>query len=189
MTKCLSTTIPGVKILVPQRHGDARGYFSETYNRRVLAEAGIDVDFVQDNESLSAEVGTIRGLHFQTPPYEQAKLVRVLTGVIFDVAVDLRVSSPTYGKHVAVRLSAEEGNQLFIPAGFAHGFCTLEPNTRVFYKVDRHYSAAHDGGIIWNDPDIGIEWPALAEEAVLSEKDRLLQRLGSFKSPFAYGNS
>lgn len=189
MTKCLPTAIPDVKILIPQRHGDARGYFSETYNRRVLAEAGINVDFVQDNESLSAEVGTIRGLHFQTPPYEQAKLVRVLTGAIFDVAVDLRIGSPTYGQHVAVRLSAEEGNQLFIPAGFAHGLCTLESDTRVFYKVDRHYSAAHDAGIIWNDPDIGIEWPASADEAILSEKDRLLQRLESFKSPFAYGNS
>ncbi|MFA7637802.1 MAG: dTDP-4-dehydrorhamnose 3,5-epimerase [Parvibaculum sp.] len=189
MTKCVPTAIPDVKILVPQRHGDARGYFSETYNRRVLAEAGIGVDFVQDNESLSAEVGTIRGLHFQTPPFEQAKLVRVLTGAIFDVAVDLRAGSPSYGRYVAVRLSAEEGNQLFIPAGFAHGLCTLEPDTRVFYKVDRHYSADHDAGIIWNDTDIGIEWPVSAEEAILSGKDRLLPGLAGFHSPFTYVNS
>lgn len=183
-----STGIPGVLVIKPVRHGDKRGYFSETYNRKSLAEAGIDVNFVQDNESLSAEVGTIRGLHFQTPPFEQTKLVRVLTGAILDVAVDLRQGSPTYGAHVGVRLSAEEGNQLLIPAGFAHGFCTLEPDTRVFYKVDQHYSAAHDAGLIWNDPDIGIKWPVSKEGAILSEKDRRLPGLVGFKSPFIFGD-
>ncbi len=181
-----TTSIPDVKILTPRRHGDARGYFSESYNRRALADAGIDIDFVQDNESLSAEAGTIRGLHFQAPPFEQTKLVRVLTGAILDVALDLRAGSPTYGQHVAVRLSAEEGNQLLIPAGFAHGFCTLAPDTRVFYKVDQYYSAAHDAGLLWNDPDIGIEWPVSSGSAVLSEKDGKLPAFAGFRSPFAY---
>lgn len=183
-----STGIPGVLVIKPVRHGDKRGYFSETYNRKSLAEAGIDVNFVQDNESLSAEVGTIRGLHFQIPPFEQTKLVRVLTGAILDVAVDLRPGSSSYGAHVGVRLSAEEGNQLLIPAGFAHGFCTLEPDTRVFYKVDQYYSAAHDAGLIWNDPDIGIKWPVSEEGAILSEKDRRLSGLAGFKSPFIFGD-
>ncbi|MFN4230724.1 dTDP-4-dehydrorhamnose 3,5-epimerase [Parvibaculum sp.] len=186
MNSIQSTSIPAVKILTPRRHGDARGYFSESYNRRALADAGIDIDFVQDNESLSAETGTIRGLHFQAPPFEQTKLVRVLTGAVLDVALDLRVGSPTYGQHVAVRLSAEEGNQLLIPAGFAHGFCTLAPDTRVFYKVDQYYSAAHDAGLFWNDPDIGIEWPVSSESAVLSEKDSKLPAFEGFRSPFAY---
>jgi len=186
MIECIPTVIPAVKVLIPQRHGDARGYFSETFNRRAMADAGVDLDFLQDNESLSAMTGTIRGLHFQSPPFEQTKLVRVLTGAILDVAVDLRANSPTYGKHVGVRLSAEEGNQLLVPAGFAHGFCTLTPNTRVFYKVDRYYSAAHDAGLFWNDPDIGIEWPVADTDAVLSEKDMHLPAFADFKSPFAF---
>lgn len=186
MIACRPTELPGVLLLTPVRHGDTRGYFSETYNKRSFAEAGIDLEFVQDNESLSAEAGTVRGLHFQTPPFEQAKLVRVLSGAVFDVAVDLRAGSPHYGRHTAVRLSAAEGNQLIIPAGFAHGFCTLEPDTKVFYKVDRHYSAAHDAGLLWNDPEIGIEWPVAGEKAVLSDKDRRLGGFAGFESPFAY---
>lgn len=173
-------------MLIPKRHGDARGYFSETFNRRGLLEAGIDIDFIQDNESLSATTGTVRGLHFQTPPFEQTKLVRVLTGAIFDVAVDLRENSPSFGRHVGVRLSAEEGNQLLVPAGFAHGFCTLTADTRVFYKVDQYYSAAHDAGLFWNDPDIGIEWPVAVADAVLSDKDGHLPSFKGFKSPFAF---
>jgi dTDP-4-dehydrorhamnose 3,5-epimerase len=180
------TDISGVLVILPKRHGDRRGYFSETYNRQSLAEAGIHFDFVQDNESLSAEAGTIRGLHFQGPPFEQTKLVRVLSGAIFDVAVDLRRGSPTYGAHIGVRLTAEEGNQLLIPAGFAHGFCTLEPDTRVFYKVDKHYSAAHDAGLIWNDPEIGIKWPIPGQQAILSEKDSQLPGFATFESPFIF---
>lgn len=186
MISVVPTTIPDVLLLTPVRHGDARGYFSETYNKRDLASAGIVADFVQDNESLSAETGTVRGLHFQTPPFEQAKLVRVLSGAILDVAVDLRSGSPHYGRHVSARLSASEGNQLFIPAGFAHGFCTLEPDTRIFYKVDRHYSAAHDAGILWNDPGLGIAWPIGPAKTVLSDKDRRLGSFADFESPFSY---
>ncbi len=125
--------IPGVKVLIPKKHGDHRGFFSEVYNKRTLAAAGIDIDFVQDNHSLSAEKGTVRGLHFQVPPFAQDKLVRVVHGSVFDVAVDLRRGSPTYGKHVSVVLSAEEWNQILVPIGFAHGFMTLEPNTEVIY--------------------------------------------------------
>lgn len=184
MIDCRPASIPDVKILTPHRHGDTRGYFSETYNRRDLGAAGIHIDFVQDNESLSAGAGTIRGLHFQAPALAQTKLVRVLTGAIYDVAVDIRDGSPTYGKHVGIRLSAEEGGQILIPKGFAHGFCTLMPGTCVFYKVDAYYSAAHDAGLAWNDPDLGIEWPVRPEDAILSQKDAALPRFRHFKSPF-----
>jgi dTDP-4-dehydrorhamnose 3,5-epimerase len=166
------TALPGVKLLTPRRFGDARGWFCETWNRRVLADAGIDHDFVQDNQSLSRPVGTVRGLHFQLPPFAQAKLVRVLRGAILDVAVDLRRASPTYGRSVAVRLDAENGAQLYVPVGFAHGFCTLEPDTEVFYKVSAPYSAAHDRGLAWDDPALAVAWPVTAAQAVLSDKDR-----------------
>ena len=146
------------------------------YSRRTLAEHGIDLIFVQDNCSFSQREGTIRGLHFQLPPYAQHKLVRVSRGSIFDVAVDIRPGSPTYGQHVTVVLSRSEGNRLLVPAGFAHGFCTLEDETEVVYKV--FYEPAHDGGIFWADPDLGIEWPVAAGAAILSEKDR---RLPPFK--------
>src|SRR5690606_10089998 len=150
------TTIPEVKLIVPARHGDTRGFLSETYNKRVLAAAGITVDFLQDNHSLSADSGTVRGLHFQIPPFAQTKLVRVVRGAIYDVAVDLRAGSPTFGRHVAVVLSAEDWNQLLIPAGFAHGFCTLTAEAEVLYKVDQYYSLDHDRGLLWNDPDLAI---------------------------------
>ena len=146
--------IDAVKLIVPRKFSDSRGYFVETWNRRALAEAaGIDVDFVQDNASLSRQAGTVRGLHYQTPPMAQAKLVRLLRGSIFDVAVDIRRASPTFGRYVGAVLTADGGEQLFMPAGFAHGFCTLEPDTEIAYKVSSFYSREHDTGIVWDDPD------------------------------------
>ncbi len=169
--------ITDVKLIVPKRFGDRRGFFSETYNARVLEESGIKENFVQDNHSLSADVGTIRGLHFQKPPHAQAKLVRVARGRVLDVAVDLRNGSPTYGKHVAAELSAENWAQLFIPVGFAHAFCTLEPDTEFLYKVTDYYAPESDGGVLWSDPTLGIEWPVAADKAVLSDKDARLPLL------------
>ena len=166
------------------KHGDYRGYFSETYNGRTLAAAGIGIDFVQDNHSLSAEKGTVRGLHFQTPPFAQDKLVRVVRGSVFDVAVDLRRDSPTYGQHVSVVLSDEAWNQLLIPIGFAHGFMTLEDDTEVIYKVSEYYAPEHDKGLRWNDPMLGIQWPISEDDAVLSDKDRGLPRFAEFATPF-----
>jgi dTDP-4-dehydrorhamnose 3,5-epimerase len=162
-----------VLLVHPKRFGDARGWFSETYNREAFAAAGLDIDFVQDNESESAEAGTVRGLHFQSAPHAQTKLVRVINGAILDVAVDIRPDSPTYGRHVAVELSAEDPTQLLIPAGFAHGFCTLKPNTRVAYKVNALYAPSHDHGILWNDPELAIAWPVGADSAILSAKDKI----------------
>ena len=167
-----SLSIPDVKVIVPDRFGDDRGFFSETYSRRVMADAGIEEEFVQDNHSLSAVVGTVRGLHYQLPPFAQAKLVRVIHGAVVDVAVDIRRGSPTFGQHVAVTLSAAAWNQIYVPAGFAHGFCTLEPHTEVVYKVTAYYSRAHDRGISWNDPELGIAWPVDSAAAQLSDKDR-----------------
>lgn len=169
--------LPDVKLVRTQIFGDARGYFAETYNRQAFAAAGIGDEFVQDNFSLSVAAGTVRGLHFQTAPFGQAKLVRVGRGRILDVAVDLRRESPTFGRHVAVELSSENRLQLYIPDGFAHGFCTLEPDTEVIYKVTAPYSAAHDRGIAWNDPALGIDWPVASEHAVLSDKDARNPRL------------
>ncbi|MBV8662768.1 MAG: dTDP-4-dehydrorhamnose 3,5-epimerase, partial [Hyphomicrobiales bacterium] len=167
-----NTAIPDVKIITTKKFGDHRGFFSETYNRRAWAEAGIDLEFVQDNHSRSAEVGTIRGLHFQSAPFAQDKLVRVTRGRILDVAVDLRRSSPTFGQHVAVELSQENWRQLLVPIGFAHAFCTLEPDTEVLYKVTNYYSPAHGHGLAFDDPALGIAWPVEAERAILSDKDR-----------------
>ena len=173
----LDCELPDVKVLVPRVHADERGVFVETYQRERYRELGIAVEFVQDNLSVSRRTGTVRGLHFQTEPFAQAKLVRVVRGRILDVAVDLRRSSPRFGRSVAVELSAENWKQLFVPVGFAHGFCTLEPDTEVAYKVSSLYAPQHDAGLIWNDPDLGIDWPVGADEAVLSDKDRQLPRL------------
>jgi dTDP-4-dehydrorhamnose 3,5-epimerase len=172
-----ATAIPAVKVITPKKFGDHRGFFSEVYNRKAFAEAGITLDFVQDNHSLSAQVGTLRGLHFQSSPFAQDKLVRVTRGRILDVAVDLRKSSPTFGQHVAVELSAANWRQLLVPIGFAHGFCTLEPDTEVMYKVTNYYSAANDLGLAWDDPELGIAWPVPPEGATLSDKDRKHPRL------------
>lgn len=172
-----SLAIPDVKLIRILRIADVRGYFCETFQRADFAGQGLDHDFLQDNESSSRRPGTIRGLHFQRAPFAQAKLVRVLHGRIFDVAVDLRRSSPSFGRHIAVELSGEGNEELLIPAGFAHGFCTLEPDTVVFYKVDQLYSAAHEGGINWADPGLKIEWPVAPAGAILSEKDRALPML------------
>ena len=165
------TAIAGVVKLVPKRHGDARGWFMESYNRRTLQALGIDACFVQDNQSLSRPVGTVRGLHFQVPPFAQAKLVGVLAGAILDVVVDIRRGSPTFGRHVAVELTAAGGEQLYVPEGFAHGFCTIEPDSMIFYKVTNYYSGEHDWGIRWDDPALAIDWPVAAGAATLSKKD------------------
>ncbi|MHB2166874.1 dTDP-4-dehydrorhamnose 3,5-epimerase [Alsobacter sp. R-9] len=178
-------SIPEVILVRPRRFGDARGWFMETWSRSVFAAGGIDADFVQDNQSFSAQVGTVRGLHFQRPPTPQAKLVRVVRGAIFDVAVDLRRLSPTYGRWCAATLTAEGGEQLFVPRGFAHGFATLQPDTEVAYKVDGPYDPACDSGIAWDDPDLGIPWPVAPGAAVLSAKDRMQPAFAAFVSPFA----
>lgn len=169
--KIVKTKLDGVVVIEPDIFQDARGFFMESYNQRTLSELGITIDFVQDNQSLSLEAGTIRGLHYQLAPKAQTKLVRVLTGAIYDVAVDIRKSSPTYGKWVGVILSEWNKRQLLVPKGFAHGFCTITPNTQVFYKVDEFYSPEHDRGIAWNDPDLNIDWPTA--DPILSAKDQL----------------
>jgi dTDP-4-dehydrorhamnose 3,5-epimerase len=164
--------IAQVKLVVPKIHRDTRGFLSETYSRRDFGAAGIAADFVQDNHSLSADVGTLRGLHFQAPPHAQGKLVRVTKGSVYDVAVDVRVGSPTFGQHVGAVLSAENWTQMWIPAGFAHGFCTLEPNTEVIYKATDYYAPECDRGLKWNDDTLGIEWPVDNDKVRLSERDR-----------------
>lgn len=182
--ECLN--IPDVVVLRPDKYGDRRGFFSETYSKQALAALGIHIDFVQDNHSLSAKKGTVRGLHFQTPPFAQDKLVRVTRGSAFDVAVDLRQGSPTYGEYACVVLSAEVWNQILVPIGFAHGFMTLEPDTEVIYKVSNYYSPEHDMGLLWNDPALGIKWPISGGEAILSDKDRRQPRLAELITPFNY---
>jgi dTDP-4-dehydrorhamnose 3,5-epimerase len=181
-----TTKLPGVVVLKPRRFADARGYFVETYNAQRFRRSGIMVHFVQDNQSFSIHKGTVRGLHFQLPPAAQAKLIRVLRGSIFDVAVDLRLASPAYGQWIAEEISAEGGEQIFVPRGLAHGFCTLEPNTEVAYQVDSYYAPASESGIIWNDPSLNIPWPVGPDEAILSEKDRELGTLHDLVSPFHY---
>lgn len=178
--------IEGLALIVPERHGDHRGFFSEVYNRADLAAKGISLEFVQDNHSLSADKGTLRGLHFQAPPFAQAKLVRVSRGAVLDVAVDIRKGSPSYGRHVAVTLSANAWNQLLVPVGFAHGFLTLEPGTEVQYKVTAPYSRECDAGIAWDDPELGIDWGLPHEAIITSQKDRNHARLSQIISPFDY---
>lgn len=180
------TTFPiaGLACLTPPRFGDSRGAFSETYSKRALAGAIGEVEFVQDNHSWSACCGTVRGLHFQLPPFAQAKLIRVGRGAILDVVVDLRSGSPSYGKHARVELSAANRKQLFVPAGFAHGFCTLEDDTDVLYKVAAYYSPEHDRAILWSDPDLGIAWPVAVEDAIVSDKDARAPQLKDIAPPF-----
>lgn len=178
--------IPAVVLVRPKKFGDARGYFMETYSAEAFAAAGIGAVFVQDNQSLSGPRGVVRGLHFQAPPVPQAKLVRVLKGSIFDVAVDLRLGSPSYGKWCGATLSADGAEQLFVPHGFAHGFCTLEPDTEVAYKVDGLYAPQCEGGLAWNDPVLAIDWPLTAGEAQLSGRDAALPAFAGFASPFRY---
>lgn len=176
-----ATALDGVVELQPVRHGDDRGWFCEVWNQRTLTELGIDIDWVQDNEARSATVGTLRGLHFQIDPHAQDKLVRVVAGRVLDVAVDIRRGSATFGHHVAVELTAERGNQLLVPRGFAHGYCTLEPDSVIAYKVSEFYSPDCDRSLRWNDPALGIEWPVDAAGAILSAKDEtapLLADLG-----------
>jgi dTDP-4-dehydrorhamnose 3,5-epimerase len=178
--------IPDVLVLEPRRFGDPRGFFSETYSRKTFLENGLSYDFVQDNVSLSAARGTVRGLHFQGPPSEQTKLVCVLQGAILDVAVDIRVGSPTFGQHVAVELTSENGLQLLVPRGFAHGLCTLIPNTVVQYKVDGFYDTHRDFGLRWNDPELGIHWPVTEAEAILTIKDQQHPFLSDLPKYFVY---
>jgi dTDP-4-dehydrorhamnose 3,5-epimerase len=181
--------IPAVKLLRPRKHGDARGFFSETYSRRTLSAAGIDLDFVQDNHAFSGQPGTVRGLHFQIPPFAQGKLVRVARGAILDVAVDLRRGSPTYGQWCSTVISAEGWNQIFLPIGFAHGLLTLEPNTEVLYKVSNYYSPESDKGLRWNDPALGIDWGIDEADAILSDKDRSQPLLAELPAYFQYGET
>lgn len=168
--------IPDVLLITPRRHGDARGWFSETWSQQALAGSGADTAFVQDNQAFSAQKGTLRGLHFQRSPHAQGKLIRALRGAIYDVAVDIRAGSPTHGQWVSAELTAEGGEQLWIPRGFAHGYCTITPDCEIFYKVDGQYAPDREGGIAWNDPDLAIPWP-LDGPPVLSGKDEGLPRL------------
>ena len=172
----------------PQRHGDHRGFFAETYSRRKYSELGIEDEFVQDNHSLSREVGTLRGLHYQAPPHAQAKLVRCGRGAIFDVAVDVRRGSPTYGQWQGYELTAENGEQLYIPVGFAHGFVTLEPDSEIVYKCSDYYAPETEGAILWNDPDIGIDWPT-DTAPILSDKDAVAPLLSDLESSFIFGEN
>ena len=182
--KIEATALPDVKLVTPVRHGDTRGFFAETFKSSAFAEAGLPSHFVQDNHSLSATVGTIRGLHYQSMPYPQDKLVRVLRGRVLDVAVDIRKKSPTFGRHVAVELSADNFLQLFVPIGFAHGFCTLEPDTEIIYKVTAPYAPQCDFGLAFDDPALGIAWPVDLATATLSDKDRKQPRLADLPSHF-----
>ena len=177
--------IPGVLKITPRRFGDHRGFFAETFSARAYQEAGISDGFVQDNHSLSAQVGTVRGLHFQAPPHAQAKLVRCGRGAIFDVAVDVRQGSPTYGQWAGCELSADNGVQLYVPIGFAHGFTTLQPDSEIVYKCSDYYAPETEGSLLWNDADVGIEWPTIGE-AILSVKDAAAPTLSDFESPFVW---
>ena len=180
-------SITDVKLVIPQIHRDTRGFFSETYSRKAMSAADIATEFVQDNHSLSVEVGTLRGLHFQVPPRAQGKLLRVPRGSVFDVAVDIRVGSPTFGQHVSAILSAQNWTQIWIPAGFAHGYCTLEPNTEVIYKVTDYYAPECDRGLRWDDAALGIKWPVDPDNARLSDKDRKQPALKEMAPAFVYG--
>ena len=174
------------KLLKPRRHTDDRGWFAETYNRRGLAAVGVAADFVQDNHAYSRQRFVLRGLHFQAPPAAQTKLVRCVAGAIWDVAVDIRRGSPTYGRHVAAELTAENGWQLLVPRGFAHGYLTLRPDTEVQYKVDAYYAPEAEGGLVWNDPDLALPWPLDGATPMVADKDATLPTSADFESPFDY---
>ena len=182
-----ATSLPEVLILTPRRFGDARGWFSETWNAKAMAEAGVDLPWVQDNHSFSAARGTLRGLHYQAPPKAQDKLVRCSRGAILDVAVDFRAGSPRFGKWVGVELSAGDGRQLLVPKGFLHGFVTLTEDTEVQYKCTDFYSPEHDGAVRWDDPQIGIDWGMTAP--TLSDKDARAPLLADVASPFLWGRA
>ena len=173
-------------IIIPRRHADNRGWLSETFRHERLHDLGIVCNFVQENQSSSSRRGTLRGFHFQSPPAAQAKLISVLRGRIFDVAVDIRRNSPTFGRYVSVDLSSDNGIQLFVPIGFAHGFITLEDEVSVMYKVSAYYAPSREGGIRWNDPDIGFPWPLRDKDIVRSDRDERLPLLQELESPFSY---
>jgi dTDP-4-dehydrorhamnose 3,5-epimerase len=178
--------IPDVLIITPKKHGDHRGFFSETFRNGDLQNFGIDLDWIQDNHSFSTQAGVVRGLHWQTAPHAQAKLVRVVRGAILDVAVDIRKGSPTYGAHVAVELSGDNWRQLLVPVGFAHGFCALTDECEVLYKVTAPYAPECEGGLLWDDPALGIDWRVKRDAAILSGRDRAWPGIGAFDSPFNY---
>jgi len=180
------TEIPEVKLISPSKFGDHRGFFSETYNKVAFENLGLQLDFCQDNHSFSAQLGTLRGLHFQIPPFGQDKLVRVSRGAIFDVAVDIRQGAPTFGKWVGRIISAQAWNQILVPTGFAHGFCTVEPDTEVQYKVTAPYAPDLERGIFWNDPELGIDWPLGDIRPVLSAKDEGYPDLANSPAYFTY---
>jgi len=180
----LDADIAGVKVISPKRFKDDRGWFEEVYRRDLLAAAGIGEEFVQSNLSYSVPKGVVRGLHFQTPPFAQAKLLRVLAGSVLDVVVDIRRSSSTFGRHITVRLDGDTGQIVYIPSGFAHGFCTLAPNTLISYQVSAYYSSAHDRSLLWNDPALQIAWPVSPTEAILSAKDQAAPPLSKIDDHF-----
>lgn len=178
--------INGILLIEPKRVHDLRGYFCETYNAAELAKHGLDVNFIQDNLLFSTTSGAVSGLHFQCPPFEQGRLIRVVRGAIFQVALDIRAGSPTFGKHVGVELSGENGLQLYVPPGFAHGFATLRPLTEISCKVSGPHSTEHERGIFWNDPFLRISWPFSGDEAVLAARDEALPSFRELESPFQY---
>lgn len=179
-----TTAIPGVLVVTPGKHGDERGFFSETYKHSELVRHGVDHTWVQDNHSMSGKRGVVRGLHFQSPPRAQAKLIRVLSGAILDVVVDVRKSSSTYGAHVAVELSSDNWKQLYVPIGMAHGFCTISDRTEVLYKTSSEYAPEAEGGLLWNDPTLGIRWPISSSEATVNKRDTSWPELAKLASPF-----
>ncbi len=180
-----TTPLPGLLVITPSRFGDARGFFSESYSKARMAEHGITTEFVQDNHSVSAKLGTVRGLHFQSPPHAQAKLVRCGRGALYDVAVDIRKGSPTYGKWFGIELTFENGKQLLVPEGFLHGFSTRAPDTEIIYKCSDYYAPDCDGAVRFDDPDIGIDW-GVPGDAILSDKDAAAPALAEFDSPFTW---
>jgi dTDP-4-dehydrorhamnose 3,5-epimerase len=189
MAEIVPQLLSDILLITPKKFGDSRGYFMETYSQPRLAAAGFNGVFLQDNQSLTAAAGTVRGLHFQAPPHAQDKLVRVTRGAIFDVSVDIRVGSPTFGQHVSVELSAENNRQLLIPAGFAHGFQTLTADCEVLYKVTHVYTPEAEGGLLWNDPALAIAWPISPERAFLNARDAAWPPLAELKSPFSIGET